>query len=207
MAERCHGGGHAYVCQRTVRMRGFRISCLFNTMQRGTVMRATVVRSLAIAAAVAFSTGAAAAMTKAEYNSARAQINADYKAAYNACVPMKGETSNSCKAEARAKRKAARADLAARNAPAGKAAPAPVSKQETPTEYVDDSVITAKVKTAIFEDQSLKSSEINVETYKGIVQLSGFVRSRDAINRAVVVARGVKGVASVKNVMIVKGQQ
>ena len=74
-------------------------------------------------------------------------------------------------------------------------------------EYVDDSVITAKVKAAIFNDPSLKSTEINVETYKGIVQLSGFVRSSADINRAVEVARGVGGVTSVKNVMIVKGQQ
>ncbi|MEO8145725.1 MAG: BON domain-containing protein [Betaproteobacteria bacterium] len=82
-----------------------------------------------------------------------------------------------------------------------------MSKRETPGEYVDDTAITAKVKTAVFEDQSLKSAEINVETFKGTVQLSGFVRSRADINRAVEVARGVKGVTSVKNVMIVKGQQ
>jgi osmotically-inducible protein OsmY len=58
----------------------------------------------------------------------------------------------------------------------------------------------------VFEDSSLKSAEINVETYKGIVQLSGFVRSQADIDKAVEVARKVKGVTSVKNVMIVKGK-
>ena len=67
--------------------------------------------------------------------------------------------------------------------------------------------ITTKVKAAILEESSLKSAEINVETLKGTVQLSGFVRSRADINKAVAVAKGVKGVKSVKNDMIVKGQQ
>ena len=68
-------------------------------------------------------------------------------------------------------------------------------------------MITTKVKAAVLEEASLKSAEINVETYKGIVQLTGFVRSRANINKAVEVARKVKGVVSVKNDMIVKGQQ
>ena len=71
-------------------------------------------------------------------------------------------------------------------------------------EYVDDSVITAKVKTAIFNDSSLKVNEINVETFKGVVQLSGFVRSQADIDKAVQVARGIAGVKSVKNDMRVK---
>ena len=71
-------------------------------------------------------------------------------------------------------------------------------------EYVDDSVITTKVKTAIFNDPSLKVNEINVETFKGVVQLSGFVNSQDDINRAVRVARSVKGVVSVRNDMRLK---
>ena len=71
-------------------------------------------------------------------------------------------------------------------------------------EYIDDSVITAKVKAEIFNDASLKSSEINVETFKGVVQLSGFVNSRADIDKAVELARGVKGVTSVKNDMRVK---
>jgi len=71
-------------------------------------------------------------------------------------------------------------------------------------EYVDDTVITTKVKAAIFNEPSLKVSEINVETFKGVVQLSGFVSSQDDINKAVAVARGVQGVKSVKNDMRVK---
>lgn len=71
-------------------------------------------------------------------------------------------------------------------------------------EYVDDSVITAKVKTAIFNDPTLKVNEINVETFKGVVQLSGFVNSQADINKAVQVARGIAGVTSVKNDMRLK---
>ena len=71
-------------------------------------------------------------------------------------------------------------------------------------EYFDDTVITTKVKAAIFEDPSLKSAEINVETFKGVVQLSGFVNSRADINKAVAVARGVQGVTSVRNDMRLK---
>jgi osmotically-inducible protein OsmY len=71
-------------------------------------------------------------------------------------------------------------------------------------EYVDDSVITTKVKSAIFNEPGLKSSEINVETFKGTVQLSGFVSSRDDINDAVRVASAVAGVKSVTNEMQLK---
>ncbi|MFZ1609305.1 MAG: BON domain-containing protein [Rhodoferax sp.] len=70
--------------------------------------------------------------------------------------------------------------------------------------YIDDSVITSKTKAAIFNDPSLKSTEINVETFKGKVQLSGFVNSLADINRAVEVTRGVAGVTSVKNDMRLK---
>ena len=71
-------------------------------------------------------------------------------------------------------------------------------------EYVDDSVITTKVKTAIFNEPTLKSAEINVETFKGAVQLSGFVNSQADINKAIEVTRGVGGVKSVKNDMRLK---
>ncbi|MDQ5910002.1 MAG: hypothetical protein QG599_2097 [Pseudomonadota bacterium] len=81
---------------------------------------------------------------------------------------------------------------------------ASTSTQEGTGEYVDDTVITAKVKAEIFNDASLKSAEINVETFKGIVQLSGFVNSQEDINKAVRVARSVKGVVSVKNAMRLK---
>ena len=78
------------------------------------------------------------------------------------------------------------------------------SKQTSPGEYVDDSVITTKVKTLLAEDDFLKSFQIGVETRKGIVQLSGFVNSRAAVDKAVEIARTIKGVASVKNDLIVK---
>ena len=81
---------------------------------------------------------------------------------------------------------------------------ASTSKQEGTGEYVDDTVLTGKVKAEIFNDPSLKSAEINVETFKGVVQLSGFVNSREDINKAVRVARSVKGVTSVKNDMRLK---
>ena len=81
---------------------------------------------------------------------------------------------------------------------------ASTSKQEGTGEYVDDTVITTKVKAAVFNDPSLKSAEINVETFKGMVQLSGFVSSQADINKAVNVARGVPGVKSVKNDMKLK---
>ena len=77
-------------------------------------------------------------------------------------------------------------------------------RSEGAGEYVDDSVITAKVKTAIFEQPSLKSAEINVETFKGVVQLSGFVSSQSSADSAVMVAKNVGGVKSVKNDMRVK---
>ena len=77
-------------------------------------------------------------------------------------------------------------------------------KQESTGQYVDDTAITAKVKAAIFNEPALKSAEINVETFKGRVQLSGFVSTRANIDRAVVLAQGVGGVTSVTNDMRVK---
>ena len=78
------------------------------------------------------------------------------------------------------------------------------STTEGTGEYIDDTVITTKVKAAIFDEPTLKSAEINVETFKGTVQLSGFVNSRADINKAIEVARSVKGVTSVKNDMRLK---
>jgi hyperosmotically inducible protein len=81
---------------------------------------------------------------------------------------------------------------------------ASTSKQEGTGEYIDDSVITTKVKAAIFNEPTLKSAEINVETFKGVVQLSGFVKSSADQSKAVELARSVKGVTSVKNDMRLK---
>lgn len=72
-------------------------------------------------------------------------------------------------------------------------------KHETPGQYIDDAAVTTGVKAAIVKDPSLKVSEINVETYKGVVQLSGFVSSAENIATATTVARSVNGVKSVKN--------
>ena len=81
---------------------------------------------------------------------------------------------------------------------------ASTSTKEGTGEYIDDSVITTKVKAAIFNEPTLKSAEINVETFKGVVQLSGFVNSQADINKAVEVTRSVEGVTSVKNNMRLK---
>jgi len=76
--------------------------------------------------------------------------------------------------------------------------------KESTGEYVDDSVLTAKVKASIFNEPTLKATEINVETYKGDVQLSGFVAQAEDAKKAADIARGVKGVSSVKNDIRVK---
>ena len=75
---------------------------------------------------------------------------------------------------------------------------------ESTGEYVDDSVITTKVKSLLAEDDFFKSFQISVETYKGTVQLSGFVNSQQAVDKAGQIARSVKGVTSVRNSLIVK---
>ena len=77
-------------------------------------------------------------------------------------------------------------------------------KKEGTGEYIDDSAITTKVKSAILGDSALKVFQINVETFKGEVQLSGFVDSAEAKQKAGEVARGVGGVKSVRNNLVVK---
>ncbi len=84
------------------------------------------------------------------------------------------------------------------------AACASTSGQSGMGEYVDDTVITTKVKSQLAADDFLKSFEISVETYKGIVQLSGFVDSQKAIDTAGKIAKTVEGVKSVKNNLSVK---
>lgn len=87
---------------------------------------------------------------------------------------------------------------------AGCASNNPDSTAKTAGEYVDDAVITTKVKAALAADPNVKATEVNVETYKGDVQLSGFVAQPGDAQRAVEIARGVKGVTSVKNDIRVK---
>jgi osmotically-inducible protein OsmY len=74
-------------------------------------------------------------------------------------------------------------------------------KSEGSGEYVDDSVITTKVKAQLFDEPNLKSMQISVESFKGIVMLSGFLTSQADINKAVEIARQTTGVKSVKNEM------
>lgn len=78
------------------------------------------------------------------------------------------------------------------------------SNQESTGEYIDDSVITTKVKAALVHDKTVKASEVNVETFKGVVQLSGFVSEAEDAAKAVKIARDIKGVMSVKNDIRVK---
>jgi len=80
----------------------------------------------------------------------------------------------------------------------------PAANQESAGEYMSDSWITTKVKAALIEDSQVRATEVNVETFKGIVQLSGFVSSGSAMAQAVRVAGGIKGVTSVKNDMRIK---
>lgn len=81
---------------------------------------------------------------------------------------------------------------------------ASTGKTEGTGEYFDDTVITTKVKAAIFEEPTLKSMEINVETFKGTVQLSGFVTAKEHVYTAGKVAKRVEGVERVKNDIRVK---
>lgn len=71
--------------------------------------------------------------------------------------------------------------------------------RESTGEYIDDSVITTKVKAAFVEDKAVNALDIKVVTFKGAVQLSGFANNPQEIDRAVEIARGVKGVTAVKN--------
>lgn len=81
---------------------------------------------------------------------------------------------------------------------------AATSTRESTGEYVDDSVVTTKVKSMLAADDFLKSFKISVETYRGVVQLSGFVNSQKAVDKATEIVKGVKGVKDIKNDLIVK---
>lgn len=86
----------------------------------------------------------------------------------------------------------------------GVAGCASTTKSEGTGEYMDDTFITTKVKAAILNEPTLKSREINVESFKGIVQLSGFVTSQHDVDKAIEITRNVNGVKSVKNDMRIK---
>ena len=148
-----------------------------------------------------------------DYAVSVAKADADYAVAREKCDDKAGNDKAACAKDAKATADRAKADARAQLKTAGAATPAKeksaatAAKKESTQEYVDDAVITSKVKAAVLGESTLNAAEINVETYKGTVQLTGFVRSRTDINKAVEVAKGVKGVRSVKNDMIVKGQQ
>ena len=76
---------------------------------------------------------------------------------------------------------------------------AATSGRETPGEYLDDAAITTKVKAALFDDQSLKSMQVSVETFQSVVQLSGFVDTAQTKTRATAIVRHISGVKDVKN--------
>jgi osmotically-inducible protein OsmY len=140
-----------------------------------------------------------------------AKAEAEYAVTKEKCDDKADNDKKACVKEAKVAETRAKADArmpiqtSDATKPAKEKSTTSASKDESPGGYVDDAVITAKVKAAVLEDPSLKSAEINVETFKGIVQLSGFVRSRADIGKATEVAKGVAGVKSVKNDMILKG--
>lgn len=147
---------------------------------------------------------------KASYTVSIAKAEAEYAVVRERCDEKAGNDKTVCVNEAKAAEAREKSDAKKQlqaSQPKGSPASTSSSKNDTPGEYVDDAVITTKVKAAVLEESSLKSAEINVETSKGTVQLSGFVRSRADINKAVEVAKGVKGVKAVKNDMILKGTQ
>ena len=84
------------------------------------------------------------------------------------------------------------------------AACAATRTHESTGEYIDDSIITTKVKSLLATDDFLKSFQINVETYKGTVQLSGFANSQKAVDKAGEIVMSINGVKSIKNNLIVK---
>ena len=79
--------------------------------------------------------------------------------------------------------------------------------KRSPGQYVDDKVIAVKVKAALAEDPGVKALQIKVESYEGVVQLSGFVDNPDQISRATDIAKGIEGVKSVKNDLMVRPQK
>ena len=101
----------------------------------------------------------------------------------------------------RTKRTFLAASLAAALAGLGACASSDDSANRRSTgEFTDDAAVTAKVKSAIATDAGAKTAaSVNVETYRGVVQLTGFVDSEDQVTRAVSAAKKVQGVRSVKN--------
>ena len=81
---------------------------------------------------------------------------------------------------------------------------AATATKESTGEYVDDATITTKVKAAFVRDEVVKALDVKVETFKGVVQLSGFVDTAEQKSRAAELARGIAGVQDVRNNITVK---
>jgi osmotically-inducible protein OsmY len=151
--------------------------------------------------------------TKATNAVTIAKAEADYATAKEKCDDKVGNDKSACVKEAKTAETLAKAETKTPmpssdvTAPVKGKSTVSTSKKESAGEYVEDAVITTKVKAAVLEEPSLKSVEINVETHRGIVQLSGFVTSQADIDKAVAISRNIKGATSVKNDMIVKGKQ
>jgi len=77
-------------------------------------------------------------------------------------------------------------------------------KKESTGEYIDDAAITAKIKSRILEEPKLKSLQIEVKTFKGVVQLSGFVDTAQSVTRAGEIAGSIAGIRELKNDLVVK---
>jgi len=76
--------------------------------------------------------------------------------------------------------------------------------EQSTGEYIDDHTLTSHVKKALGEDFQYKYNDVNVVTFKGVVQLSGFANTKDQKNRAGDLARKVEGVKEVQNNITVK---
>ena len=76
--------------------------------------------------------------------------------------------------------------------------------QESTGEYIDDTLLTSRVKSALLNDPGVSGLAVNVETFKGVVQLSGFVKTVAERNRAVQLARGIPGVRQVRNDILIR---
>lgn len=76
--------------------------------------------------------------------------------------------------------------------------------KESTGQYIDDTTLTTKVKAELLKDPQVSGLSINVETFKGTVQLSGFANNMAERRRAVELARAVKGVESVKDDIVIK---
>src|SRR5471030_648304 len=165
---------------------------------------------------LATATSAAFAADPAAYKTATAKADSDYQAASKQCDSQSGSAKDSCVNDAKNARNAATTQAKSdyRTAEANtdcstlagseKASCMTHTKSAAAGEVVADSVITTKVKADLVKEPNLKSLDVHVDTVNGVVTLTGFVPSQSEADRAVQVARGVKGVSQVQNTLQVK---